>query len=89
MHEIQAEYVLLYLAKAVSVHTYGVHMYSDVTGYTDDTCQYIRASIPKTMMADLKDSIKSGRSINVQDKYGATAVSHEYGWAQQLTSTLV
>ena len=44
-------------------------------GYTDDTCQYIRSSVPKTMLADLKDSIKGGRSLNIQDKYGATAVS--------------
>ena len=27
------------------------------------------------MLADLKDSIKSGRDLNLQDKYGASAVS--------------
>ena len=33
-------------------------------------------SVPKTMLADLKDSVKTGRSLNVQDKFGGTAVSH-------------
>ena len=46
-----------------------------ISGYTDDVCKYIRASVPKTMLADLKDSVKSNRSVNIQDKYGATAVS--------------
>ena len=32
-------------------------------------------SVPKNMLADLKDSVKQGRSLNIQDKYGATAVS--------------
>ena len=31
--------------------------------------------MPKNMLADLKDSTKHGRSLNIQDKYGATAVS--------------
>ena len=32
-------------------------------------------SVPKNMLADLKDSVRQGRSLNLQDKYGATAVS--------------
>ena len=44
-------------------------------GFTDDVLEYIRESVPKTMLADLKDSIKQSRSLNVQDKYGSTAVS--------------
>ena len=44
-------------------------------GYTDDVLEYIRVSVPKNMLADLKDSVKQGRSLNLQDKYGATAVS--------------
>ena len=46
-----------------------------VAGFTDDVLEYIRVSVPKNMLADLKDSVKQGRSLNVQDKYGATAVS--------------
>ena len=46
-----------------------------LTGYTDDVLEYIRVSVPKTMLADLKDSVKNGRSLNIQDRYGATAVS--------------
>lgn len=49
-------------------------------GYTDDVCKIIRASVPKNMMADIKDSIKSDRSLNLQDKYGATAVSAQPTW---------
>lgn len=45
-------------------------------GYTDDVCKFIRASIPNTMLADLKDAVKNDRSVNVQDKYGATAVCY-------------
>ena len=44
-------------------------------GYTDDVLEYIRVSVPKNMLADLKDSMKNERSLNMQDKYGATAVS--------------
>ena len=44
-------------------------------GYTDDVLEYIRVSVPKTMLADLKDSVKQGRSLNIQDKYGTSAVS--------------
>ena len=51
-----------------------IHTFT-ATGYTDDVLEYIRVSVPKNMLADLKDSIKQGRSLNVQDKYGATAVS--------------
>ena len=47
-------------------------------GYTEDVLEYIRISVPKTMLADLKDSVKSGRSLNVQDRYGATAVSQSH-----------
>ena len=46
-----------------------------VAGFTDDVLEYIRVSVPKNMLADLKDSVKQGRCLNVQDKYGATAVS--------------
>lgn len=38
---------------------------------------YIHASVPKNMLADLKDSVRNNRSLNIQDKYGATAVSAE------------
>ena len=48
---------------------------SFTTGYTDDVLEYIRISVPKTMLADLKDSVRNGRSLNVQDKYGTSAVS--------------
>ena len=34
----------------------------------------MRDSVPKTMLADLKDAIKNGKSVNIQDKYGATPV---------------
>lgn len=34
----------------------------------------MRDSVPKTMLADLKDAVKNGKSVNVQDKYGATPV---------------
>ena len=44
-------------------------------GFTDDVLEYLRVSVPKNMLADLKDSVKQGRSLNIQDKYGATAVS--------------
>ena len=36
---------------------------------------YIRASVAKTMLADLKDSVRSSRSLDIKDKYGSTAVS--------------
>ena len=32
-------------------------------------------SVPKTMLADLKDSVRNSRTLNLQDKYGASAVS--------------
>ena len=44
-------------------------------GYTDDVLGYIRASMAKTMLADLKDSVRSNRSLDIKDKYGSTAVS--------------
>lgn len=44
-------------------------------GYTDDVLEYIRGSVPKTMLADLKDSVKNNRCLNLQDKYGTSAVS--------------
>ncbi len=44
-------------------------------GYTDDVLGYIRESVAKNMLADLKDSVKNNRSLNLQDKYGASAVS--------------
>ena len=45
-------------------------------GYTDDMLEYIRASVAKTMLADLKDSVKNNRSLNIKDKYGTAAVSN-------------
>jgi hypothetical protein len=48
-------------------------------GYTDDVLEYIRVSVPKTMLADLKDSVRNDRSLNIQDKYGTSAVSGEGG----------
>ena len=64
-----------------SAHTHSLtrthspaHTHS-LTGYTDDVLEYIRVSVPKTMLADLKDSVKNERSLNIQDRYGATAVS--------------
>ncbi len=44
-------------------------------GYTDDVLEYIRISVPKTMLADLKDSVRNDRSLNIKDKYGSSAVS--------------
>jgi len=44
------------------------------TGYTEDVLGYIRASVAKTMLADLKDSVRSNRSLDIKDKYGSTAV---------------
>ena len=37
-------------------------------------CKFLRDSVPKTMLADLKDAVKNGQSVNIQDKYGATPV---------------
>lgn len=37
--------------------------------------EYIRISVPKTMLADIKDSVRNNRSLNIQDKYGTSAVS--------------
>ena len=37
--------------------------------------EYLHKSVPVTMLADLKDSVRNNRDINVMDKYGATAVS--------------
>ena len=37
--------------------------------------EYLHRSVPVTMLADLKDSVRNARDINVMDKYGATAVS--------------
>lgn len=42
-------------------------------GYTEDVLGYIRASVAKTMLADLKDSVRSNRSLDIKDKYGSTA----------------
>ena len=57
-----------------SVEFLRIFLFTSSPGYTDDVCKFIRGSIPNTMLADLKDSVKAKRSINVQDKYGATAV---------------
>lgn len=43
-------------------------------GYTEDVLEYIRVSVPKTMLADLKDSVKNNRDLNMQDKYGCSAL---------------
>ncbi len=56
------------------------------TGYTEDVLGYIRESVAKNMLADLKDSVKNGRSLNMQDKYGAAAVSEH---SQSHTHTLL
>ncbi|XP_065916033.1 protein phosphatase 1 regulatory inhibitor subunit 16B-like [Dysidea avara] len=42
-------------------------------GYTEDVLGYIRASVAKTMLADLKDSVRSERTLDIKDKYGTTA----------------
>ena len=44
-------------------------------GNTEDMIEYLHKSVPVTMLADLKDSVRNNRDINVMDKYGATAVS--------------
>ncbi|XP_011409906.2 PREDICTED: protein phosphatase 1 regulatory subunit 16A-like [Amphimedon queenslandica] len=43
-------------------------------GYTDDVCKYLRDSVPKTMLADLKAFVSDGGSVNTKDKYGASAL---------------
>lgn len=45
-------------------------------GYTDDVCKYLRDSVPKTMLADLKEFVSNGGSVNTKDKYGASVVSN-------------
>lgn len=50
-------------------------LFLDDTGYTDDVLGYIRASVAKTMLADLKDSVRFNRSLDIKDKYGSTAVT--------------
>ena len=37
--------------------------------------EYLHKSVPVTMLADLKDSVRNNRDVNLMDKYGATAVS--------------
>ena len=44
-------------------------------GMTDDLLQQLRGNVPNTMLADLKDSLRSGRSLDIKDGSGATAVS--------------
>ena len=44
-------------------------------GHTEDMVEYLHKSVPVTMLADLKDSVRNNRDINIMDKYGATAVS--------------
>ena len=44
-------------------------------GLTDDLLQRLRENTPKSLLADLKDSVRSNRSLDIKDKYGATAVS--------------
>ena len=44
-------------------------------GMTDDLLQQLRGNVPNTMLADLKDSLKTGRSLDIKDSSGATAVS--------------
>lgn len=43
-------------------------------GYTEDVLAYIRVSVPKTMLTDLNESVAAGCSVNVQDRYGASAL---------------
>lgn len=52
-------------------------------GYTDDVCKYLRDSVPKTMLADLKEFLSNGGSVNNKDKYGASIVSwfYFYRWS--------
>ena len=52
------------------------HYYVHISvGNTEDMIEYLHKSVPVTMLADLKDSVRNNRDINVMDKYGATAVS--------------
>ena len=48
---------------------------SFTAGLTEDLLQRLRENTPKSMLADLKDSVKCNRSLDVKDKYSATAVS--------------
>ena len=41
------------------------------------------------MLADLKDSVKNDRSLNIKDKYGSTAVSGCGHCRQELHSGLI
>ena len=50
-----------------------------LAGLTDDLLQRLRENTPKSLLADLKDSVKSNRSLDMKDKYGATAVSAAVG----------
>ena len=53
-----------------------------LAGHTEDMVEYLHKSVPVTMLADLKDSVRNNRDINIMDKYGATAVSGEGGERQ-------
>ena len=52
-----------------------MHQHMHHTGHTEDMIEYLHKSVPVTMLADLKDSMRNNRDINIMDKYGATAVS--------------
>ena len=56
-------------------HLYMCIEHNCFAGYTEDVLGYIRESVAKTMLADLKDSVRNDRDLNIQDKYGASAVS--------------
>lgn len=56
-------------------------------GLTDDLLQRLRENTPKSLLADLKDSVRSNRSLDIKDKYGATAmhIAAANGYMESLT----
>ena len=44
-------------------------------GYDDEGIEELRQNQGKQLLDDLKDSLENGRSLEVQDENGATAVS--------------
>ncbi len=45
-------------------------------GYTKEELENIRNAVAEEMMADARDSVQTGRDLNVKDHDGATAVSN-------------
>ena len=45
------------------------------SGYNDESIEELRQNQGKQLLDDLKDSVENGRSLDVQDENGATAVS--------------